>query len=119
MVGKLPKMSTREVMVSLSGRAPGYGELPRWMKTMAEKAGLSTRMVRSLWNNEISDPDHWAIKKLKREAELAEARKETAALANQYQKMIGGMRAADENFYSTEIDRLERLVRIIGALDRT
>ena len=32
---------------------------------------------------------------------------------------IGGLRAADENFYSAEIDRLERLARIIGGLDRT
>lgn len=119
MVGKLPKMSTRELMITLSGKTPGYGERPRWMKALAEKAGLSTRMVRSLWNNEINDPGHWAIKKLRREAELAEAREEAAALAQQYQTIAGGMRATDENFYSTEIDRLERLARIIGGLDRT
>jgi hypothetical protein len=40
------------------------------------------------------------------------------ALAQQYQAMAGGMRAADSDFYSAEIDRLERLARIIGGLDR-
>lgn len=119
MVGKLPKMSTRELMISLSGRPPAYGERPRWLETFAKRIDVSKRMARSLWNDEIKDPDHWAIKQVRREAELAEARKEAAALAQQYRATAGGMRIADENFYSTEIDRLERLARIIGGLDRS
>lgn len=118
MLGKLAKMSARQIMVSLSGRPPAYGERPRWLKNLAEQIGISCRMARSLWNEEITDPEHWALKKIRREAELAEARKEAAALAQKYQAIAGGMRAADnQNFYSAEIDRLERLARIIGGLD--
>jgi hypothetical protein len=118
MLGKFAKMSTRELMISLSGRPPAYGEQPRWLRSVAEKIGVSVRMARSMWNEEIKNPDHWAIKEARRKAELAEARKEAAALAQQYQAIAGGMRAADENFYRSEIDRLERLARIIGGLDR-
>lgn len=118
MLGKFAKMSARELMIALSGRPPAYGEQPRWLRSVADKIGVSARMARSLWNEEIKNPDHWAIKQARRQAELAAARKEAAALAQQYQAIAGGMRAADENFYSAEIDRLERLARIIGGLDR-
>lgn len=119
MLGKLPKMSTREILIHLNGRPPAYGEQPRWLEAAAQKVGLSVRMARSIWNGEITDPEHWAVKQVRRQAELAEARKEAAALAHQYQAIAGGMRETDENFYSTEIDRLERLARIIGGLDRS
>jgi hypothetical protein len=118
MLGKFAKMSARELMIALSGRPPTYGEQPRWLMAVADKIGVSARMARSMWNDEIKNPDHWAIKKARREAEVAAARKEAAALAQQYQAIAGGMRATDENFYSAEIDRLERLARIIGGLDR-
>lgn len=79
---------------------------------------VSFRTVKALWYGEINDPQHWAARDIRREAELIEAKKEAANLASQYQQIAGGMRAADENFYRTEIDRLERLARIIGGMDR-
>jgi hypothetical protein len=117
MLGKLPKMSVREAMITLSGRPPAYGEQPRWLRAIATRIGITTRMARSIWNEEVREP-HWAIEKIRREAELDEARREAAALAQQYQTIAGGMRAQDEDFFRTEIDRLERLARIIGSLDR-
>ncbi len=119
MLEKWSKMSAREVMIALVGRQPTHGELPRWLKNVSEMVGISFRTARSLWNDEIKNPGHWAIKKIKQEAEIADARTEDAALANQYQDMAGGLRATDENFYRADIDRLERLVRIIGCLDRS
>jgi hypothetical protein len=119
MMGKLPKMSTRELMIAISGRRPSHGERPRWLQKIADRLDIPERMARSLWDDEIKNQDHWAIKKLRREAELHEVRKEAAELARRYQILAGGMRATDENFYSAEIDRLERLARIIGGLDRT
>ena len=119
MLGKSPKMSARQAMISISGHAPGHGELSRWLKAVALKVGITTRMARSIWNDEIKNPRHWALEKVQREAEIDEARKEAATLAKQYETIIGGLRAADKNIYSAEIDRLERLARIIGGLDRT
>jgi hypothetical protein len=94
-------------------RESWLGRVPRKVKT------VSFRTVKALWYNEISDPEHWAARDIRREAELIQARQEAAELASQYQQIAGGMRATDSDFYRTEIDRLERLARIIGGLDRT
>ena len=117
MLEKLPKMSARELMINLYGRPPAYGEQPRWLKKIADKIGLTPRMARSLWNDEIKDQNHWAIKRTRHQISLAKARKEADELAQRYQSIAGGMRAQDENFYGAEIDRLERIARIIGGLD--
>lgn len=114
---KLAKMSVREAMILVAGK-PGYGEQPRWFERVAHAANISKRAARSLWRGEIQDHNHRAALAVRRAAEIAAARQETKALAAQYQSIIGGMRAQDENFYRAEIDRLERLVRVIGGLDR-
>lgn len=93
-------------------RESWLAKVPRQVRT------VSFRTVKALWYGEISDPEHWAARDIRREAELIEAKKEAASLASQYQQIAGGMRAADENFYRTEIDRLERLARIISGADR-
>lgn len=102
-------------------RESWLGRVPRQVRKAlkAEKETVTFRTVKALWYGEISDPDHWAAREIRRAAELIQARKEAAALAVQYQSLIGGLRAADENFYSAEIDRLERIARLLGAVDRT
>lgn len=90
-----------------------------WLARVPRKVQTVTfRTVKALWYGEISDPEHWAARDIRRAAELIEAKQEAANLASQFQTIAGGMRATDENFYSTEIDRLERLARIIGGMDR-
>lgn len=121
---KRAKMSVREAMYEIAGK-PAYGEQHDWFDRIASAANISARAVRSLWRNEIQSDDHRAAiavrraaEQVKRERAIKQARQEASALAAQYQTIIGGLRAADENFYSAEIDRLERLARIIGGLDR-
>lgn len=114
---KLAKMSVRDAMILIAGK-PGYGEQPRWLQRVADAANISRRAARSLWRGEIDNKNHRASIAVQRAAEIAQARKEALALSDKYQSMIGGMRAQDEDFFSAEIDRLERLVRVIGALDR-
>lgn len=90
-----------------------------WLARVPRKVPTVTfRTVKALYYGEIDDPDHWAAREIRRVAEIIQARKETAALAVQYQSLIGGLRAADENFFSAEIDRLERIARMLGAVDR-
>lgn len=118
MLEKLSKMSAREAMISLAGSKPGYGELPRWLEGIADRVGISFRTARSLWLGEIIDEDHLALKRLKEQARIEEARREARQLASQYAQIAGGMRGSNQDFYRAEIDRLERLARIIGGLDR-
>ena len=94
-------------------RESWLARVPRRVKT------VSFRTVKALWYHEIQDPNHWAARDIRREAEIIEAKREAAELAKQYQQIAGGMRARDENFYSAEIDRLERLARIIGGSNST
>jgi len=98
----------------------GWGDTREsWLARVPRKVSTVTfRTVKALWYGEIDDPSHWAARDIRREAQLIEAKREAAELAQQYQQIAGGMRAQDENFYRTEIDRLERLARIIGGLDR-
>ncbi|MEZ0064012.1 hypothetical protein ABIF26_009574 [Bradyrhizobium elkanii] len=94
-------------------RESWLARVPRKVKT------VSFRTVKALWYGEISDPDHWAARDIRREAELIEAKSEAANLASKYQEIAGGMRALqDQNLLSAEIDRLERIARILGGLDR-
>lgn len=85
---KLAKMSVREAMIELVGK-PGYGEQPRWFEKVANAANISKRTARALWRGEIQDHNHRAIVAVRRAAELAAARKETAALAAQFRATIG------------------------------
>lgn len=116
---KWTQMSAREAMIELVGKPFSYGEQKRWLKRVADAANISVRSARALWRGEISDHNHRASIAIQRALELKQARAEAKALAAQYQQIIGGMRAQDEGFYSTEIDRLERIVRDLGAVDRT
>ena len=118
MLEKLSKMSAREAMITLAGRPPMYGEQDRWLDAIAKKIGVSYRTARSLWNGEIKKEDHLALRRLKERATIESARREAQQLASQYAQIAGGMRAADQDFYRAEINRLERLARIIGGLDR-
>lgn len=112
--------SVRKAIAIVAGPR-GWGDTREsWLAIVPRKVTTVTfRTVKSLWYGEITDPNHWAARDIRRAAEEIEARREASALVVQYQTMIGGLRAADENFYRAEIDRLERLVSGMGAVDRT
>lgn len=97
----------------------GWGDTREsWLARVPRKVPtVSFRTVKALFYGEIDDPEHWAARDIRRAAKIIEARKEASALADQYQKIAGGMRAQDQDFYSSDIDRLERLARLLGALD--
>jgi hypothetical protein len=79
---------------------------------------VTFRTVKALWYGEIDDPEHWAARDIRRAAQVIEARREANALADQYQTIAAGLSASDPDFFRAEIDRLERLARIIGGQDR-
>jgi hypothetical protein len=101
-------------------RESWLSKVPRAVKQIlgTEKETIAYRTVKSLWYGEIDDPEHWAARDIRRSAEIIEARKEAAALADKYQKIAQGMRSQDESFFGSDIDRLEHLARLIGRLDR-
>ena len=113
---KRSEMSARQSIAIVAG--PFEGNRKGWLARVPRLVSTVTfRTVKALWYNEIDDPEHWAARDIKRAAAVIEARKEAQALADQYQNIIGGLRARDEDFYSTEIARLERIARILGGQD--
>jgi len=118
MLEKVAKMSARALMIDLVGRPPMHGEQKRWLDEAAKKLGVSFRTARSLWLGAITNENNLALKRLRERAQQEAARREVQQLASQYARIAGGMRATDSDFYRSEIDRLERLARIIGGLDR-
>ena len=115
---KRSEMSARQSIAIVAG--PFDGNRKSWLARVPRKVSTVTfRTVKALWYGEIEDPGHWAARDIKRAASVIEARKEASALADQYQKIIGGLRAVDEDFHSTEIARLERIARILGGQDST
>jgi hypothetical protein len=111
--------SVRREIAIVAGPRDWCDTRESWLARVPRKVQTVTfRTVKALWYGEITDPEHWAARDIRRAAELIEAKQEAASLASQFQTIAGGMRATDQDFYSTEIDRLERLARIIGGLDR-
>lgn len=87
-------------------------EVRKLLGTTAET--VSFRSVKSIWYGEIKSREHHAARDIRRAAELKKARQEALALTLQYQAIIGGLRAADPDFYSAEITRLEHVARMLG-----
>lgn len=82
-----------------------------WLARVPEKVKtVSHRTVKALWYGEISDPDHWAARDIRRAVELMEARQEAAERADQLANLIAGLSATDAPFHEPTIAAL------VGAL---
>ena len=91
-----------------------------WLAKVPRKVGtVSFRMVKALWYGEIHDDNHWAARDIKRAAELIEAQREANAHADRIQSAITAFQHQDQDFYSEEVARLQRVISRIRAVDRT
>lgn len=118
MLEKSSKMSAREAMIALAGRPPAYGELPRWLDKIAKATGVSFRTVRSLWNEEIKDPDHLAARIIRQQAIIEEARRDAAVVANFFNRRAQALANIDPDFHRGDIDAFVEAARIVSGRDR-
>lgn len=113
-----PSMSTKAAIQTIYGKEPAHGEISRMLDVVARAVpDVSYRTVRSLWHGEIENEDHLAATEIRRHAEIIEARREAQRLADQYATLATYLRNTDEDFFCSQVDRLERLARRIGGLD--
>jgi hypothetical protein len=117
MLEKLSKMSVREAMITLAGGPPTYGAQARWLAGVAKKVGASYRTARSLWLSEIKDPEHWAAREIRRQAEIEKARREANLLATKFEKIAEGSNA-HTNLSSSDIAALVHAANILRGVDR-
>jgi hypothetical protein len=115
MMGKWSKMSTREAMIVLAGRPPAHGELGRWLQKIARSAGISFRTARSLWNEEITDPEHLAAKAVRQQAQVEEAKRDAEVVANFFNKRAQALANVDPDFHRDEIDAFLQAARAISS----
>lgn len=116
MLEKSSKMSTRESIAILAG--PYNGNRNRWLANAAKAVqGVSYRTMRSLWHDEIKDPDHLAAQAVRRQAQLIEAQRNAAKLADIYQGAAVAMENVDPDFYRDQIAAFLSLSRKLGARD--
>lgn len=117
---KSAAMSVREAIAVVAGPRDWGATRESWLANAARKTKtISVRMMRSLWNGEISDERHWAIREIKRQASLEQARKEASNVADQYETIARRLSASDPDSYSSEVATLLNAARILRGLDRT
>jgi hypothetical protein len=119
--------SVRKEIAIVAGPKDWFDTRESWLASVPEtvrrilklkRETVTFRTVKALWYEEITDPDHWAARDIRQAAQVIEARREANALADQYQTIAAGLSSSDPDFFRAEIDRLERLARIIGGQDR-
>lgn len=51
---------------------------------------VSYRTVKAIWYGEIQDPEHWAIRDIRRAVAAIQAQQETARVAGQLESLLAG-----------------------------
>jgi hypothetical protein len=87
--------------LQVGGDLRGDENRKAWINRVARMAGISPRLARSAWYEQIKDPEHKVIWKLKRALE-ARAQQQEAAAQNEYRELQ---------------ERLERLERRLLEID--
>jgi len=117
MLEKSSKMSTRTAIAILAG--PYNGNRDRWLANAAKAVdGVSFRTMRSLWHNEIKDPDHLAAQAVRRQAQILEAKRDAAVVANFFYSHAQALTNIDPDFHRDQIDAFLAAARIISGRDR-
>lgn len=89
-----------------------------WLARVPEKVKtVSYRTVKAIWYGEITDPDHWAARDIRRAVELLQAQREAAALADQLSSVITGLNVTDANFHQPTVAALIGTLRKLRGED--
>ena len=116
---KVVKMSVREAISAVAGPREWGDTRESWLAKAARNSRvISYRMMRSLWTGEIAKEEHWAVREIRRQAELAKARREAKDLAARYEEIAGGLDAKDADFHREDVAALIHAARILRGLDR-
>lgn len=115
---KAAAMSVREAIGVVAGPREWGDTRESWLAGAARKTKIiSFRMMRSLWNGEVYDEKHWAVREIKRQAAIHEARKEAGNVASKYETIAQRLSSTDPDFYSADVAALVHAARILRGLD--
>ena len=95
-----------------------HGELPRWLTKIAKTVGISFRTARSLWNEEIKDPNHLAARAVRQHAEMQEAKRDAAVVADFFNRSAQALANIDPDFHRDQIDAFVAAARAVSGRGR-
>jgi hypothetical protein len=120
---KAAEMSVREAIATVAGPREWGATRDSWLASAARKTKtISTRMMRSLWSGEINEqlhPNHWAIREIRLQASIAQARKDALNVADQYETIARQLVNTNPDFHSEDVSALVHAARILRGLDRS
>jgi hypothetical protein len=67
-----------------------------WLNRVCDRVPTVTfRTVKAIWYGEIQDPDHWAIRDLRRAVAVIQAQQHAASVAGELEAILSGSVAAN------------------------
>ena len=85
-----------------------------WVGKVCDRVPTVTyRTIKALWYGEITDPDHWAARDIRRAVEVLQAQREAAALATQLESIISGLNVTDPDFHKPSTAALVSALRAL------
>lgn len=112
------KSSVREEIALIAGPREWGDTRESWLSRVNRRVPtVSFRTVKALWYGEIQDQDHWAARDIRRAAAELKGREETRSLADQFERVAGGLRVTDEDFHRDTIAALVSAARALRTLD--
>jgi hypothetical protein len=109
----------REEIAFLAGPREWGVTRESWLNGVTAKVpNVTFRTVKALWYGEITDPEHWAARDIRRAVEVIQAQREAANLASQLESLIGGLNVTDPNFHQPTIAQLVGTLRKLRGQDR-
>jgi hypothetical protein len=86
-----------------------------WLARVTRKVpSVPFRTVKALFYGEIRNPNHWAAREIKREADTIRARTEAIAAAAQFRTIAAGLHAIDPEMHGQSITQYLDMAREIS-----
>lgn len=112
------KSSVRKEIALIAGPREWGDTRDSWLARAARRVPtVSFRTMRSLWYGEIRNPNHWALRDIRRAA-AERGRNESGLLADQFETIAHGLSVTDADFHSDTIAALVSAARALRNLDR-
>ncbi len=108
----------RDLVLEVGGNLRGDENRKSWLARVARTIGVTPRMARAAWQNEIKDPEHKVVWKLRAAVarQEAEAKDELQKLHERLARIERALVQVDPDFHSEDVDALRQQMRGLGGM---
>lgn len=94
------KSSMRNLVIAVGGPMEATDNRKRWLQRIAERTGLSLRVVKAVWHEEQISAE------TERKLKLAAGKHEAANLAVRFEYLAQSLRHRDQDFHGEDVAAL-------------